>query len=84
MLLAALYGSKLHADSGSVCGILTDYLVIHCNQGTCIKCQKLNFASQPSVNFIILCDVNGNDLVPLREPFKMHLLEFKHGSSEHF
>jgi len=83
MVLAALYGNKLHADSGSVCGILTDYLVIHCNQGTCIKCQELNFAS---VNFIIRCDVNGNDLVPLREPFKMLfnlLLVFKHGSSEH-
>lgn len=90
MILAALYDSKLHADLGSVCGILTDYLVIHCshcNQGTCIKCQKLKFVSQLSVNFSILCDMNGNELVPVREPFKMLFdlsLVFKRRSSEHF
>lgn len=38
-------------------GFLTDYPVIHCspcNQGTCIKCQKLKSVSLLSVNFIPL------------------------------
>lgn len=52
--LAALYSINCILTLGQCVGFLTDYVVIHCNQGTCIKCQKMKFVSELSVNFISL------------------------------